>query len=51
MVAGAWTLVFLFLPLFNQEKLRVGDLIAGTRVVMQPKVVLVPTCRRVRRHA
>jgi hypothetical protein len=29
-------------PLLNKDRLRIGDLIAGTRVVMQPKVVLVP---------
>jgi uncharacterized RDD family membrane protein YckC len=42
LLAGAWTFVFLFFPLFNKDRLRIGDLIAGTRVVMQPKVVLVP---------
>jgi uncharacterized RDD family membrane protein YckC len=42
LLAGGWALVFLFMPLFNKDRLRVGDLIAGTRVVMQPKVVLVP---------
>jgi uncharacterized RDD family membrane protein YckC len=41
-IAVAWTLVFLFLPLFNKDRLRVGDLIGGTRVVVQPKVVLLP---------
>jgi uncharacterized RDD family membrane protein YckC len=40
--AGGWAFVFLFMPVFNKDRLRVGDLIAGTRVVMQPKVVLVP---------
>lgn len=42
MLAGAWTFVFLLFPLFNKDRLRIGDLIAGTRVVMQPKLVLVP---------
>jgi len=41
-LATVWTLVFLLLPLFNKDKLRVGDLIGGTRVVMQPKPVLLP---------
>ena len=41
-LAGMWTFVFMLFPLFNKDRLRVGDLIAGTRVVMQPKVVLVP---------
>lgn len=40
--ASAWGLVFLFFPLFNKDRLRIGDMIAGTRVVIQPKVVLVP---------
>jgi len=42
LLAGAWAFVFLFMPAFNKDRLRVGDMIAGTRVVMQPKVVLVP---------
>ena len=42
LLAGAWAFAFLFMPLFNKDRLRVGDMIAGTRVVMQPKVVLVP---------
>jgi uncharacterized RDD family membrane protein YckC len=42
LLAAAWALVFLFMPVFNKDRLRVGDMIAGTRVVMQPKVVLVP---------
>ena len=41
-IAVGWTLVFLLLPLFNKDRLRVGDLIAGTMVVVQPKVVLMP---------
>jgi uncharacterized RDD family membrane protein YckC len=42
LLAGAWTFVFLLMPLFNKDRLRVGDLIAGTRVVVQPKVLLAP---------
>jgi uncharacterized RDD family membrane protein YckC len=42
LLAVAWTFVFMLFPLFNKDRLRIGDLIAGTRVVMQPKVVLVP---------
>jgi uncharacterized RDD family membrane protein YckC len=36
-----WTLVFLLLPLFNADKLRAGDMIAGTRVVEAPRAVLL----------
>ncbi len=41
-IASLWTLVFLLLPLFNRDRLRVGDLIGGTWVVVQPKPVLLP---------
>lgn len=36
----AWLLVFAFLPLFNRDRLRVGDLVGGTLVVRKPEVVL-----------
>src|SRR5262249_22569234 len=42
LLAIAWTFVFLFMPAFNKDRLRIGDMIAGTRVVMQPQVVLMP---------
>ncbi len=42
LLAGGWAFVFLFMPVFNKDRLRVGDMIAGTRVVIQPKAVLVP---------
>jgi len=42
LLAGGWAFVFLFMPVFNKDRLRIGDMIAGTRVVMQPKAVLVP---------
>ena len=29
----AWSGIFLFFPLFNRDRLRVGDLVAGTWVV------------------
>lgn len=32
-----WTGVFLLFPLFNRDRLRVGDLVAGTWVVRTPK--------------
>jgi uncharacterized RDD family membrane protein YckC len=38
--ACAWLLVVALLPLFNKDNLRVGDLIGGTLVVVQPKVQL-----------
>ncbi|MEM8616213.1 MAG: RDD family protein [Pseudomonadota bacterium] len=36
-----WAGLFLFFPLFNKDKLRVGDLIAGTIVIHAPKVRLL----------
>jgi uncharacterized RDD family membrane protein YckC len=39
-LAGGWIFVFLAFPVLNKERLRAGDIIAGTRVVVQPKTVL-----------
>lgn len=36
----AWSGVFLFLPFFNKDRLRAGDLVAGTLVIETPKAVL-----------
>lgn len=42
-VAGVvWSFIFLLFPLFNRDKLRVGDLIAGTWVVQAPRMRLAP---------
>ena len=35
-----WCGIFLFFPLFNRDRLRVGDLVGGTWVVVAPKRVL-----------
>ena len=35
-----WGLVFLLMPLFNKDRLRAGDLIAGTWVIRSPKLTL-----------
>ena len=40
--AGAWTVALLALPLLNRDRLRVGDMIAGTLVVVRPRLVLPP---------
>jgi hypothetical protein len=32
-----WSGIFLFLPLFNRDRLRAGDLVAGTWVVRAPR--------------
>ncbi|MBE7452954.1 MAG: RDD family protein [Kofleriaceae bacterium] len=45
-VATAWLVLVSLLPLFNKDNLRVGDLIGGTLVVVQPG----PAPRRPRRR-
>jgi len=35
-----WSCIFLFFPLFNKDRLRAGDLIAGTWVVQNPRPIL-----------
>lgn len=44
-----WTGIFLFFPLFNRDRLRAGDLLAGTWVVSAPKRKL--SADRIGRHA
>lgn len=39
--AGIWCLILLLFPLFNRDRLRIGDLIAGTRVVEVPEHTLL----------
>ncbi len=41
LAAVAWMLVLGFLPLFNQDRLRIGDLVAGTVVVRAPDALLL----------
>jgi len=42
MAALAWLLVLVSMPLFNRQRRRVGDLAAGTVVVLSPKTILRP---------
>ena len=37
LLALGWSGVFLFFPLFNRDRLRVGDMVAGTWVVKAPR--------------
>ncbi len=39
--AAAWVLLFAFLPLLNKNRLRAGDMVAGTIVVLAPKRTLL----------
>jgi uncharacterized RDD family membrane protein YckC len=40
LTATLWILLLLFFPLTNRHRLRIGDLLAGTRVVVSPPAVL-----------
>ena len=40
LLAFIWAGIFLFFPLFNKDRLRVGDLVAGTWVVKSPRPLL-----------
>lgn len=40
--ATGWLVILLLLPFFNKDRLRAGDLIAGTLVVRAPKESLLP---------
>ena len=42
LLAIVWLFVFVFIPLLNRDRLRVGDLIAGTIVVRSPRERLLP---------
>lgn len=44
----AWTFIMLFMPFFNKDNMRVGDIVGGTWVIANPKVLLLP---EVGRHA
>jgi uncharacterized RDD family membrane protein YckC len=46
LLGSIWSLVFLLFPLFNRDRLRAGDLIAGTMVVRTPKPALLPDLAR-----
>ncbi|HEX4964924.1 MAG TPA: RDD family protein [Thermoanaerobaculia bacterium] len=41
LLALGWVAVFALMPFFNQDRLRCGDLVAGTLVVKAPKAVLL----------
>jgi hypothetical protein len=37
-----WSAIFLFMPLMNRDRLRAGDLLAGTWVIRAPRRPLLP---------
>ncbi len=44
-----WVAVLALLPAFNRDRLRAGDMVAGTWVVVEPKPVLLPDLAASRR--
>lgn len=41
LLTAVWVGIFLLLPFFNKDRLRAGDLVAGTWVIAAPKAVLL----------
>lgn len=41
LLAGLWFVVFAFFPVMNRDRLRVGDLIGGTLVIVRPQAMLL----------
>lgn len=50
LMVAIWMGIFLFFPLFNKDRLRVGDLLAGTWVVRSPKRILMPDLSQTGAH-
>jgi uncharacterized RDD family membrane protein YckC len=42
LAAAVWILALALFPLFNRDRLRIGDMVAGTMVVEAPKATLLP---------
>lgn len=42
LVSSLWVFVLALVPFFNRDRLRIGDLVAGTMVVRAPAAVLLP---------
>jgi len=41
LIASLWLLGFMFMPLFNRERLRIGDMLGGTCVIHSPPTTLL----------
>lgn len=48
LLGALWLFAFLLMPLFNRDRLRVGDLVAGTVVVVAPRELLLTDLARKR---
>jgi uncharacterized RDD family membrane protein YckC len=42
LLLAVWVGIFMLMPLFNRQGLRVGDMVGGTLVVASPKAALLP---------
>lgn len=51
LVLVVWICVLLAVPLMNRKRQRLGDMIAGTYVIYQPKAVLMPDMAQAGQHA
>jgi len=49
-IAIVWLAVFALMPLFNRQRLRIGDMVAGTMVVAEPDALLLPDLSEVERR-
>ena len=50
LIGLGWASIFLFFPLFNKDRLRIGDLLAGTWVINAPKRRLTVDLMRAERE-
>lgn len=41
-IASLWAIFCALMPVLNRDRLRIGDLVAGTLVIDEPKMVLLP---------
>lgn len=51
LIGFGWTAIFLFMPLFNRDRLRAGDLVAGTWVVENERPKIAPDLLAANDHA
>jgi uncharacterized RDD family membrane protein YckC len=42
LLVSLWLVIFALMPLFNRQRLRIGDMVAGTIVVRAPRALLLP---------
>lgn len=50
LLGAGWTLLFLFFPMFNRDRMRAGDLLGGTWVIRAPRARILRDLRDDSRH-